>query len=179
MLSDAVFATFLQRTVVESMDAAGESDILTLVPLPPLPPATYRCEFSVRYLRRIGAGLVEPAPGPVVAALHFPQDYLRSVDAHLGVRVVSLVTPDVVHPNVRGAAVCLGAGFAPGTPIRTLLWELYEILTYRNVTLDERNALDPEACRLLRARPELLAQLGDAPPLRRARRHPQMTVDAR
>jgi hypothetical protein len=71
---------------------------------------------------------------------------------------------------VRGGVVCLGSAFAPGTPITALLWELYDICSYQNVTLDERNAMNPEACRLLREHPELLARLKPAPFLRRQHR---------
>ena len=56
-----------------------------------------------------------------------------------------------------------------------LLWELYDIVSYQNVTLDERNALNPEACRLLREHEGLLAQLTPKPFLRRAHKL-QITV---
>jgi hypothetical protein len=111
--------------------------------------------------------MVDVATGPVFAALHFPADYLRSTDPRLYLKVVSVLTEDLTHPNVFGTVVCLGSGFAPGTPISALLWELYEILTYQNVTLDESNALSPEACRLLRAYRGLLDQLSPKPPMRR------------
>jgi hypothetical protein len=150
------------------MELADESDVLRVLPCPPLPPAAYVCEFRVRYLRRAPSGLVEVAPGPVLAGLRFPEDYLRAADAHLYLKVASVLTPDLVHPNVLGPVVCLGSAFAPGTPVRVLLWELYEILAYRNLTLDERNALNPEACRLLREHAHFLNQL-EAPPLRRGR----------
>jgi hypothetical protein len=168
MMSDQVFMTFLHNTLIQAMELADESDVLRVIPRPPLPPAAYVCEFRVPYLRRTPSGIVEVAPGPVLAGLRFPEDYLRAADPHLFLKVASILTP-LVHPNILGPLVCLGSKFAPGTPVRMLLWELYEIVAYRNVTLDEHNALDPEACRLLREHPHLLGQL-EAPPLRRGRR---------
>lgn len=177
--ADPVLASFLEAAMRDAARIAGASDVLAVVPLAPLPARTYRCVFDVRYLRRLPSGLVDVAPGPVVAAIHFPDDYLRALDRQLGLRVVSMLTPDVFHPNVRGAAVCLGSAFAPGTPIRWLLAELYEVITYRNLTVDERNALDPEACRFLRQQPALLGRLGDPPPLRRHRRRLRVKAVAR
>jgi hypothetical protein len=120
---------------------------------------------------------VDLAPGPVLTALHFPKDYLRSFDPRLPFKVVSILTRDFVHPNVAVPTVCLGSGLAPGTPIRALLTALHEIVTYRNVSLDERNAMNPEACRLLRQHPQLLDGL-DRPPLRSSRPRPRVTVRA-
>jgi hypothetical protein len=65
--------------------------------------------------------------------------------------------------------VCLGGDFAPGTPLSGIVWELFEIVTYRNCTVDERNALNPEACRMVREYPLLLEQLAPPPLLRAAR----------
>lgn len=178
-MTDRVFSSFLEHTFREARTVADESDVLTIVPVLPWPPATYGCEFAVSYLRRLSSGIAEVAPGPVKVAIHFPQDYLRSSDPRLGLKVAAMLTEDFFHPNVHGPAICLGSAFAPGTPVRWLLWELYEVLAYRNVGLDERNALNPEACRLLRQRPEILAGLGEARPLRRRARPTQITVTRR
>lgn len=178
-MSDRVFSSFLEHTFGEAKALAAGSDVLTIIPVLPWPPATYCCVFAVRYLRRPPSGIVEVAPGPVEVGLHFPQDYLRSSDPRLGLKVAAMLTEDFFHPNVRDSAICLGSAFAPGTPIRWLLWELHEVVAYRNVGLDERNALNPEACRLLRQRPEILAGLGPFRPLRRRARPVQVTVTRR
>jgi hypothetical protein len=70
----------------------------------------------------------------------------------------SIESPGFIHPNVLYGAVCLGRQFAPGTPIEALIWELFEIVTYRNCTLD--HSLNPEACRLIREYPWLLEGIG-------------------
>jgi hypothetical protein len=166
---DPVLAAFLENTFAEVMALAETSDVLRIIPVPPRPHSSYVCEFLVPYLRRLPSGVVEVAPGPVLAGLHFPEDYLRSADPRLPLKVASVLTADFTHPNVWGAAVCLGSAFAPGTSITALLWELYDILTYRNITLDERNAVNPEACRLLREHTHLLARLTARPLVRKKR----------
>jgi hypothetical protein len=158
---DPVFAAFLRNSHEAARALAGASGgRLAVVPLGPPPPANYLCEFAARYLRRLPSGIVDVAGGPVAVGVHLPADYLRSPDPALGLKVVSMLTPDFFHPNVQGPVICLGSAFAPGTPIRWLLEEVYAIVTYRNYTVDERAALNPEACRLLRQRPEILARLG-------------------
>jgi hypothetical protein len=161
------------------MALAEKSDVLRITPLPPFPPCGYVCEFDVAHLRRLPEGVVEISAGPVVAAVLFPEDYLHSTDPRLYLKVASVIEPlNLVHPNINGYAVCLGSAFAPGTPITALLWELYDIVSYQNVTLDERNAMNPEACRLLREHAELLARLRSEPFLRRQHKI-RMRVNAR
>jgi hypothetical protein len=171
-MSDRVYLAFLQNTLVQTLALAEESDVLRVLPLPPLPPSRYLCEFQLPYLRRLPSGVVEVAPGPVQAGVSFPGNYLSAADPHLPLKVAAMLTQDFVHPNVHGSVICLGSAFAPGTPFRVLVWELYDILAYRNVTLDERNALNPEACRLLRAHPNLLDRLEVRPLRRRAKSVP-------
>lgn len=156
---DPVFHKFLEQAQTDALELAGKSALLDVIPVPPFPPSTYLCQFKLPYLRRRPDATVDIAPGPVTVGLHFPGDYLRSTDAHLYLKVAAMLSADFVHPNVYGVAMCLGAGFAPGTPMAALLWECYEIVAYQNMTLDERNALNPEACRLLRANRSILTQL--------------------
>jgi hypothetical protein len=165
---DPVYLKFLENTYDEARRLAEKSDVLKLSPIPPFPPGAYLCEFHVAHLRLLSDGTVRIEQGPVTAGVIFPEDYLRSTDPRLYLRVASALTPfDLLHPNVRGGVVCLGAAFAPGTSLTALLWELYEIVSYQNVTLDERNAMNPTACRLLRQQPELLSGLRPEPFLRR------------
>lgn len=163
---DHVFNRFLENTFLDAIELARKSDVLHLTPVPPYPPAGYLCGFDTAYLCRGQSGLVEVHPGPVLAAVRFPNDYLRSVDPELYLKVAAVLTSDFTHPNVAGLNVCLGSAFAPGTPLTTLLWELYDIVSYRNVTTDEANALNPEACRLLREHGHLIDQLSPPPFLR-------------
>jgi hypothetical protein len=162
-----VYDAFLQSGFVDAMELAEHSEgRLQIFPQPPLPPSRYGVAFNVPFLRQSPSGTVEVVTGePVLIGLSFPEWYLRSSDRHLVLSIVSVLTPRVLHPNVLGSLVCLGDRLRPGTSLRILLYELYEVIGYRNLGLDERNALAPDACRLLRGHPDLLAKLV-APPLR-------------
>jgi hypothetical protein len=166
---DRVFQTFLENTAADAAELQLRSDVLLIEPLPPSPPSRYSCFFRVPFLSRLATGVVEIDRGPVRCAINFPEDYLRSTDPRLFLRVASVLNPTFLHPNVMYGTVCLGNRFAPGTPIDAVVWELFEIITYRNCTVDERNALNPEACRLVREYPGLVGQLGQ-PSLLRPRR---------
>ena len=157
---DSVFRLFLENTHAEATEFAARSDVLKIVPVGEFPPSTYACNFHVQYLERLSGGTVEIHPGPVRCVIHFPSDYLFSTDPKFYMRVASVITPNFVHPNVVRGIVCLGGGFAAGTPISELIWLLFQIVSYRNCTLDERNAMNAEACRLIRSCPEMLAKLG-------------------
>jgi hypothetical protein len=163
---DRVFDAFCLAAAGEAEALAAQSDVLTITALPPLPPSRFLLRFALPYLRRRPDRTINCAPGPILAVICFPADYLLGSDPLLWMRVVRIDNPDLVHPNVREGIVCLGAQFSPGTPFRVLARTVYDLLTYQLMTLDERNALDPEACRALRASPELLARLS-APPLTR------------
>lgn len=166
-MPDVIFERFLANAAGAARDLAARSDVLR-VHTDPRAPATFLCEFAVPHLRRLADGVVAVHPGPVHAAVHFPPDYLRSADRHLYLHVAAVLTPDLVHPNVRGTAICLGSAFRAGTALGNILRELYEIFTYANYSLVETDSLNPEACRLLRAHGHLLEQLTPRPFVRRS-----------
>ena len=156
---DDVFRLFLENTHAEALEFAARSDVLQIRPEKSDPPYIYYCEFQASFLGRLPDGTVGIQPGPVRCLIRFPSDYLLSLEPRLYMRVASVLTPNFVHPNVFGGVVCLGDGFGPGTPISEVIWLLFQIVSYRNCTLDERNAMNAEACRLLRASPGLLGRL--------------------
>ncbi|MDR4468956.1 MAG: hypothetical protein MRJ68_11795 [Nitrospira sp.] len=163
---DCVFDAFCLAAQREAEELIEKSDVLSVRALPPAPPSRFLLQFRVPYLRRTIRHTIEVAPGPVEAIVHFPADYLLGTTPQLWFRVISITTAGFVHPNVRDGVVCLGAQFTPGTPLRILIRTLYDLVTYHTMTLDERNAMDPEICRLLRADPQILHSLS-APPLTR------------
>ena len=157
---DRVYEMFLENTAANVEELRQKSDVVEVTAIPPFPASTYVCTFRVPHLCRLPVGTVAPQPGPVVCVIRFPEDYVRSVDPHLFMNVARIQTPGFLHPNVTGGRVCLGKAFKPGTPLVAVVWQLFEMVTYRNCTVDERNALNPEACRLVREHPSLVAQLG-------------------
>jgi hypothetical protein len=172
---DRVFEAFCLAAQREADTLTAQSDVLTVLTLPPQPSSRFLVQLRVpHFLRRKPDRTIELAPGPVEAGIRFPADYLmhsRQQDnhwsaPHLQAGVVTILTPQFVHPNVREGVVCLGAQFNPGTPLRVLIRQLYDLVTYNLMTLDERNAMDGEVCRAIRANPHWLSSLS-APPLTR------------
>jgi len=174
-----VFGRFLQGAMADAMDLADQSGgRLQVFPQPPFPSSRYAVALHLPFLRQLASGTVEMVTTePVLVGLNFPKEYLMSADPHLLLSVVSVLTPRVFHPNVRGSFVCLGP-FKPGASLRVLLVALYDVLGYRNVGLDERDVLEPDPCRFLRGNPDLLPRLM-APPLRGQCRQLSVTVTAR
>ena len=176
---DPVFDAFCRAAWNEAQVMAAESDILSVSPLPPLPPSRFLLRFDVPYLRRRSDRTIEQAPGPVFAAVLFPADYVRGGDPMLSMRIAHVVTSDLVHPNVFQGAVCLGAQFNPGTPFRVLARALYDLLTFQLMTLNEPDAMDRDACRAIRSNPDLLPRRPAPPLTRRTYRVVTKEVDAR
>ena len=81
---------------------------------------------------------------------------------------------NVFHANILGeGAICAGR-IRPGTKLRDLLHQLYEMISYQNVTVREDDALNHEACQW--ARHNLDRFPLDRRPLRRRRL--ALTVEA-
>jgi len=122
------------------------------------------------------SGQIQLIKATVNFYIHFPMDYLRSVDPYLYLRVVTVLHPDFFHPNIRipQGWVCLGHNFQPGTPLADLIYHLYEIVTYQNTTVDERDAYNTEACRYLRLHKTMKIS---APPLFRKDLKLNVTVE--
>jgi hypothetical protein len=163
---DHVFDAFCRAAAREAETLTAQSDVLSIQALPPEPPSRFLVQFRVPYLQRTPHNTIEVAPGPVTGKVYFPADYLLGTTPRLWFRVATITTPDFVHPNVGYGTVCLGAQFNPGTPLRVLVRQLYDLVTYNLMSLDERNAMDANACRIIRANPHLVRSLS-APPLTR------------
>jgi hypothetical protein len=172
MIEDPILSEFLHQSYAEALALATQSQILTVFSLPGQPlPAQILCAFhGIPHLRKRLDGTIDVVPeGEVLVGIHFPPDYLRSTDRALYLKLISLLSPPTFfHPNVHAPALCPGAHLTPGMPLVALLWHIFDIVSYRNINLDELNALEPQACRYLRQHPEILAQLRP-PPLRSPR----------
>ena len=115
-----------------------ESDCVRLGPDPASgdPPRTYQglLKGAQHYVRDPeGAFVVTRRPIPF--RVHFPDDYLRSLDDNLQFRVLG-TSRELVHPNVSGGVVCLGGRFRPGTRLRSVVEQFYGIATCRVAAID-------------------------------------------
>lgn len=144
MSRDAVRDAFLLRQYEEGKALAHASDILRLEPLDGAPPDRYIAEFQCK-------GLVRPPNADVAEAerflvgIWFPSDYLRRAEPW---QVLTWLGPRrVFHPNISDVApfICVGR-LAPGTTLVDLLYQCFEIITYKKVTMREDDALNKAAC---------------------------------
>jgi hypothetical protein len=134
---------WLERQHEAGMALAAASDLLELHPLGPEPFQRYRARYSCRGFRRTRSGEMAEWDRSHVA-IWFADDHLRRLLAPM--RVVTVLSPpDVLHPNIRFPFVCLGH-IMPGIGLVDLLYQVWEILTYRRVTMREDDALNAEAC---------------------------------
>jgi hypothetical protein len=139
--TDRVLTRFLARQREEGMGLAAASDLLELTPLGPAPAPAYLARFRCRGLVRRGAQVLEH--DDFLVGIHFPEWYLRRFET---ARVLTFIEPDdIFHPNIRKPFICVGR-MQPGTGLVDLLYQVFEIITYRNVEMREPEALNHEAC---------------------------------
>jgi hypothetical protein len=148
---DRIFDSFLRRQWEEGRALADESDLVSLAAAGS-PPDRYVLDLRC-------TGLVEASPNEVVEANHcsvgiwFPPTYLRIADSF---RVLTWLAPrNVFHPNVSPTDpfICIG-DIAPGTELVELIYRIFDVVTWRNVTVNEGNALNAAACQWARQHPD-------------------------
>jgi len=163
---DKVLEGFLSKQFDAGMALAAQSDLFDLMPLDPPP-------LVRRYLACFHCtGLVRAASGEIVEAnqfavgIAFPDDYLRRAEPS---QVLTWLSPQTAfHPNIsdRGPFICVGR-MGPGTTLVDLLYQIHEIITFNKATVDERNALNFDACQWARTHADRLPV--DRRPLKRRR----------
>jgi hypothetical protein len=144
MASDKILDAFLRAQEAGGMALAAASDLLELDPIGASPAARYVARYSCRGLVRLSTGVIDVAEAFAVA-IQFPVDYLRRVEP---MQVVSWLAPrNVFHPNISPGAgvICVGR-IGPGTPLVDILYQVFEMITYRRMTMREDDALCREAC---------------------------------
>ena len=149
-MTDRILDSFLERQRAEGLALAEASDLLELQPLDGPPTRHYIARFRCK-------GLVRDAGGEVAEAdrfdvgIWFPDDYLRRAEPF---QVLTWLGPrQVFHPNISDKApvVCIGR-LTPGTTLVDILYQLFEVISFNNVTVREDDALNPAACAWARER---------------------------
>ena len=143
MVPDPVLEGFLIHQRQEGMALAEASDLLDLQPIGDRAPTRYIATFSCR-------GLVRDPEGQIVEAnrfavgIWFPSDYLRRADTFTA---LTWLGPPCWHPNISARTPHICAGFlTPGTALVDILYQIFEIVTWNKVKMDENNALNIAAC---------------------------------
>jgi hypothetical protein len=150
VMNDKVLESFLEAQNREGLELARQSDLLELYPqgVPPVQCwiARYRCQ-----------GLVTDQDGHVSVAddfavgLFMGDDYLRR--AHPAEVLTWLHPSRPYHPNIASGEglplICIGR-MSPGMSLVEILYQVYEIITYAKVTMNEANSLNKAACRWAR-----------------------------
>jgi len=140
---DPVLQGFLEHEYRKGMKLARESGLLDLVPLTSPP----YCRVYVAHFKC--KGLVKKHNGNIIEAnefkvsILFPLDYLRRVNPF---EIVTWLVPaNIFHPNIRPPFICLGR-ITPGMGLTEILHQIADIISYRNVNMNESDSLNKEAC---------------------------------
>ena len=142
MSNDPVLDGFLRQQREQGMELASASDLLELTPIGNRVPTHYLARFHTNGLVSEDRAKPEPASG-FLLGIQFHAGYLRYADP---ARVLSWLAPRTVfHPNIRTPLICIGP-IAPGTGLVELLYRVFDVITYHNVTPNEYDALDAVAC---------------------------------
>jgi hypothetical protein len=140
---DPVFERFLRRQYEEGRSLAASSDLLELA-VHPFPPPHFIATFRCRGLVRQPDGAIEETNFSQ-AGIFFPPDYLRRLDPFECLRWFA--PQNVWHPNISDTLplVCVGR-LTAGTPLTSILFQLFELITYTKYTPREDDSLNKACC---------------------------------
>lgn len=174
MRDDRILTSFLEEQFVRGMELARSSDLLELIPVFGAPPSSYIARFHSRgYVKAPDGRIVEGNRFDV--GIFFGPDYLRRAEPF---ELITWLAPESIHhPNVKPPFCCIGR-IAPGMPLVDILYQLYEVIGWMKVTVDERDSLSPEVCAWARANPDRYP-IERRPLKRRAIRIAAQTVEDR
>ncbi len=136
-----IWESFLRHQYAEITELVANSDVVEILQHSPIPPDLYVLRFHCKGLVKTADGIEEADWFDV--GIRFPEDYQRRVEVAEVVTV--LWPPGIYHPNIRFPFMCLGH-VHPGTDLKDLVYQIYEILSFNNYSVHEGNALNPEAC---------------------------------
>jgi hypothetical protein len=171
-MPDRIREAFLRHEQQAALALDAASDVVTLTAVAGDPPDTYVIDLRCKGLARGADGNVHVADRFVVG-LHFGENYLRSVPDPFAILTV-LHPQNAFQPNIaeRAPFICVGH-LAPGTGIVELVYQVWQIWTYRKYNLVD--GLNADACRYARAHQADFPL--DPRPLKRAA--PSFTVEVR
>ena len=144
-MNDRVLRGFLVQQFEEGMALAQASDLFDLIPVGESggePPQNYMAIFHCKGLVSRGGGEIGEC-NHIEVAITFGSDYLRCADTY---RVLTFLGPiNFFHPNVSAPAICIGA-LEPASKLQDIIYRVFDVITYKKVTMREDNALNKAAC---------------------------------
>ena len=135
-MTDQIRARFLRRQRDNALRLASESDILSVdaCPSPDDAPSRFLCSL---HCRGVVGGPTDAAEQEAVFrfGVRFGDDHLR--ESPNTFRLATWLAPhDVWHPNIMPPYICLGR-LTPGIELVDVIYQCFEIVTYRNWTADD------------------------------------------
>jgi hypothetical protein len=141
-MTTTIVRNFLETQQREATALAAASDLLDLEALDGPPAQRYIATFKCK-------GVVRTDNGGFAVAERFhvgiwlPDDY---DEVFIPERVLFWIGPqNVLHPNIAPPLICPGHAYA-GMPLVELLYQLFEMISYRKVQMNERDALNRSSC---------------------------------
>ena len=171
-MTDAIRESWLETQYMESMAFSQRSSVLSLAPVGGEPPFKYIARFDCDGLAQTAEGI--SIVDRHVVGIFFPEHYLRS-PCGPGEILTWLEPQTEFHPNIRAPFCCVGH-IAPGTTLLSLLFQLYQMITWQRFTPVEGDALNSVACRWAR---EHLSSLPIDPRYSMLQERPGQTADVR
>lgn len=140
-MHDLILKSFLEQQEADAIAIANDSDVLDLRPVGPRPYQRYLVGYTCRGLVRSAGKITECRRFEM--GVYFPLHYIRHADVP---EVLTWFGPtDVFHPNILFPFICPGR-LKPGTTLVDILYQCFEIITYQKLTMNEADALNPDAC---------------------------------
>lgn len=140
-MNDPVYTAFLACQQKEAMALAAASDLVDVFPVGLPPFQRYILRFKCRGLVRTENGVEEADRFDL--GIYFPPDYIRH--AVPGEVITWFFPLNVFHPNIRPPFLCPGK-LKSGTTLVEIIYQCFEIITYQKVTMNEKDALNKNAC---------------------------------
>lgn len=140
---DGPTKAFLANAAAEAADLAASSDLLHIQPGPGSLPDRYLITYCCNGVFKDGA-TVNTRLGTFALGIWFPPDYLRYADPQ---KVLTWLGPmNVFHPNIAFGLPVVCLRIEPAQRLGDIVHAAYDLVRYAKVTMDERDALNPEAC---------------------------------
>ena len=139
-MTNQILESWWTTNIAAAYELASASDRLELQPMHDTMPRHLVAHYRCKGLVRSGSGRIEIADYFVVG-MRFPEDYLHRAETF---EVLTWLHPlNVWHPNIRPPGICAGH-LSPGMAITDLLYQVFEIITYRNFASGD--GLNGDAC---------------------------------